>query len=94
MHVFLEVCLFSCPWVQCKAHIQNALFASRNITVTQAVVKEAMPAALILAVKNPRGESYQNFIAEVRTKTAESPFNSQHYNRSDYKTEVSTYEHS
>lgn len=79
--------------MQCKAYIQNAFFRSRNATVTQAVIREAMQAALILAVKNPRGESYENFIEEVRTKTAESPFNNQHYNRSGSKTAVSTYAH-
>ena len=62
--------------------------------MTRTVIQEAMPAALILAVKNPRGKNYQNFIAEVRTKTSESPFNSQHYNRSSYsKMMVSTYEY-
>ena len=77
--------------MQCKPHIQNALFASRNTTVTQAVIKEAMRAALILTVKTPRGESYQNFIAEVRTKTVESPFYSQQYNHSSFVMTVSTY---
>jgi len=46
-----------------------------------------------LAVKNPRGKSYQNFIAEVKSKTSESPFYSQHYNGSGYTMTVSTYEH-
>ena len=77
--------------MQCKPHIQNAPFASRNITVTQAVVKEAMQAALILTVKNPRGKSYQKFITEVKAKTSESPFYSPQYNGSEMS--VSTFEH-
>ena len=76
--IFLDACLFSC--LTC---IQYAPFSSRNEIITSAVVKEAMSAALILAVKNPRGKSYENFIAEVRTKTSESPFCSQHYNHSE-----------
>ena len=52
-----------------------------------------MPAALVLAVKNPRGKSYENFVTAVKAKTSESPFNSHHYNGSGYAMSVSTFEH-
>lgn len=53
----------------------------RNSTLTSAAIREAMQAALVLAVKNPRGESYQSFLTEIRLKTSQSPFYSLHYNK-------------
>ena len=41
-----------------------------------------MSAALILAIKTPRGDGYQNFVKEVKKKTLQSPFYSKRYNAS------------
>lgn len=42
-----------------------------------------MQAALILAVKNPRGSGYENFATQVKLKTSKSPFFSMAYNKSN-----------
>ena len=60
--------------------IQNP-FSFRNNTVVTQYIKEAMPAALLLAVKDPSGKSYQTFIEELKNKTSQSPFFSDYYEK-------------
>ena len=55
-------------------------FCYRNNT--QPDIIEAMQAALLLVVKNPRGKNYQNFLTQVKLKTSRSPFFSMVYNSS------------
>ncbi|XP_068761985.1 atrial natriuretic peptide receptor 1-like [Montipora capricornis] len=55
----------------------------RNKTKVEADVKEAMRAALILAVKTPRGDGFTNFINQVKLRTSQSPFHSDRYNKTD-----------
>lgn len=77
---YLRYSSISCSWW--KKLRQDCLhFSFRNIS--KSYIPEAMQAALILAVKNPRGSGYENFATQVKLKTSKSPFFSMAYNKSN-----------
>ncbi|CAH3039755.1 unnamed protein product [Pocillopora meandrina] len=60
---------------------EQQILLKRNISKSD--IPEAMQAALVLAVKNPRGSGYENFVTQVKLKTSKSPFFSMTYNKSN-----------